>query len=152
MGEKNPKIDSEAENTQEQEFDVKQIYVHPEYDRKCNYHDIALLELDRSAEYVRRGTCFDDNFLFLRFRISRHVLPACLHQTEEIEDKTAQAVVWGTSTFAGYTYDELLKRSLDIISNDKCNESYYDNINEFPNGIISHQLCAGDFNRQKDSW
>jgi secreted trypsin-like serine protease len=40
---------SDNDGAYPQEFEIKNIFIHPGYNRSLKYHDIALFELDRNA-------------------------------------------------------------------------------------------------------
>jgi hypothetical protein len=79
-------------------------------------------------------------------------MPACLYQSDVINETTAEAMGWGSTSFGGKSSDELLKGFLNLVNTTTCNEHYYDDTEELPTGIISTQICAGDSTRRRDTW
>lgn len=59
---------------------------------------------------------------------------------------------WGTTSYGGETSDNLIKGFLDLVDNAACNESYSEDVDILPDGIVSSQICAGDSTGVKDTW
>lgn len=85
-------------------------------------------------------------------RFNKSVLPACLYQFHSVNRTSARVIGWGATSFGGPTSDDLIKGDLDLFSDADCNESYSEDTDELPSGIISSQICAGDAKRKKDTW
>lgn len=107
---------------------------HPSYKRPVEYHDIALLQLEK-------------NVIF-----NRWVRPCCLpYSLPDIgTDNKATATGWGHVEWAGDGSDDLLKVTLDLISHEECNPSYTSQFQDhkFPRGIVADwQICAGRFGK-----
>jgi hypothetical protein len=79
-------------------------------------------------------------------------LPACLYQSALVDETLAQAMGWGSTSFAGETSDHLLHGFLNLVDSIECNSQYSDDTDDLPNGIIESQICAGDSTRKKDTW
>lgn len=89
---------------------------------------------------------------FLTNRFNRHVLPACLYQSNENPITEPEVLGWGHTSFAGSSSDVLLKGFLTIVNNTECNKSYEEDDSELPQGIISSQICAWDPDGKRDTW
>ncbi|XP_043472622.1 serine protease snake-like [Leptopilina heterotoma] len=107
-----------------QVFFAKQLIIHPAYQPRLSYADIALVELDRTVQF------------------GLNLKPACLQFDKENEAKL-MATGWGTSQYGGELSVNLLKAQLDVIDNVNCSTMYKNSIN-LPWGIVDSLLCAGD--------
>lgn len=130
LGEQNLK--SADDDTNIQDFGILNIIRHPEYKVSAKYRDIALFRLDR------------------RVFITDEVRPACLWQTQDIEYTSAIATGWGLTHDRGRPSNELLKVSLKMITNQRC-DGFFHRFNALKNGIIDSQLCAGDDVEERDT-
>jgi secreted trypsin-like serine protease len=63
-----------------QTYHVKKTIQHPEYSIATTYHDIALIELDRSVEF------------------SENIQPACLHTKSDITEFWLEVTGWGATS------------------------------------------------------
>ncbi|PSN46607.1 Venom serine protease Bi-VSP [Blattella germanica] len=118
---------------------VAKINVHPNYKPPKYYNDIAILRLSHSVEY------------------SRYVRPICLPDSGSSESYVgAHAVLtgWGYLSFGGERSPVLQEVSVIIFNNSDCTKAYSSPPvprRNYPEGIISSQLCAGDPNGGKDA-
>lgn len=115
-----------------QDFQIAQIIKHPSYKASSKYNDIALFQLDRDV------------------RITDRVRPACLYQSANVDSRFAIATGWGLTTDRGKSSDDLLKVSLNLIANERC-DGFYQRFQALKDGIINSQLCAGDDYEEKDT-
>lgn len=115
-----------------QDFAIDQFLRHPNYRGSSKYNDIALFQLDRNI------------------RITDFVRPACLWQSFTVDYTNAIATGWGLTRDRGKPSDDLLKVSLNIITNDRCN-TFYERSSALKDGIIDSQFCAGDDVEEKDT-
>lgn len=69
------------------------------------------------------------------FQISRF-------RTASFEGRRVEAIGWGTVEHGGPVSSRLLKVSLDVVNQTKCESSY-------PNSVTSAQLCT--YSRNKDT-
>ncbi|XP_063911981.1 serine protease snake-like [Zophobas morio] len=115
-----------------QEIKIAEKIIHPEYQKRFQYHDIALIKLERPVE------------------LDSHIRPACLYSNSQIKVEKAIATGWGkTDIFADGLSDGLLKVTLDIIDNNLCNKSF--RRLKIPNGIRNDtQICTGRDTRGRD--
>ncbi|KAK7794488.1 hypothetical protein R5R35_004710 [Gryllus longicercus] len=119
-----------------QVFSVAERKVHPDYSPPANYHDIALIRLDRDAAF------------------DAYTRPACLNTEAELRVKTAIATGYGR---LGYETDQtsrdLLKVNLHLVASAACNESFKFDVNgkSLPRGIAGSQMCAGESAGGKDT-
>lgn len=128
LGKQNLKVDNEGV----QDFGIQSIIRHPNYKVSSKYFDIALFRLDR------------------RVFITDEVRPACLWQTHNIDYASAIATGWGLTRDRGQPSNELLKVSLKLITNRRC-DGYFQRFNALKDGIIESQLCAGDDVEERDT-
>jgi secreted trypsin-like serine protease len=80
---------------------------------------------------------------------NQKIRPACLWQTEEIEQTTTVATGWGSTEYgASEASDDLMKVKLDILELEKC--SFYKDIES---GIVidNKQICVGVLSGGKDT-
>ncbi|XP_069688917.1 venom protease-like isoform X2 [Periplaneta americana] len=129
----------DEQNARPEDISVERVHIHPNYKPPKYYNDIAVLRLSRQAEY------------------NRFVRPICLperggHNTY----MGAHAVLtgWGYLSFGGERSPVLQEVSVTIFNNSDCTKAYSSPIvprRNYPEGIISSQLCAGDPNGGKDA-
>ncbi|XP_011863922.1 PREDICTED: serine protease snake-like [Vollenhovia emeryi] len=111
---------------------IKERIRHPDYKRPSEYHDIAILRLEKKVTY--------DAF----------VRPACLpvDWPDVGQDNKAVATGWGLVDWSDDKgSDNLLKVTLNLVSHEACNESFYDggSSTELALGIVNEwQICAGE--------
>ncbi|KAM7299839.1 clotting factor B [Ixodes scapularis] len=120
-----------ASNVSSLERNVTSIIVHPDYNERQHYADVALLVLDASARRARLRRPF-----------------ACLPDAAAEPDKD-QAIVlgWGHNGFGGRVQSHLQEVRVPLVANDVCNESYSSLENyarEFPRGVNEDFVCAGN--------
>lgn len=107
-----------------QVFFTKRLIIHPAYQPRLSYADIALVELDKTVQF------------------GLNLKPACL-QFEKDNRKKLMATGWGTSRYGGDLSKNLLKAQLDVIDNVNCSTMYRNSMN-LPWGIVDSLMCAGD--------
>lgn len=120
------------DGAQEVDYDIAEVIKHPNYKGKLNYDDIALIKLLETVVF------------------NKFVRPACLWQTNNINDTKAVAIGFGTTGYAEEQSEELLKVGLDIIRNSECS-NYIDVMKRLDRGIIDTQLCAGVLSGGRDT-
>lgn len=130
LGEQNLK--SADDGTEIQDFHIEQIVRHPDYRASSKYNDIALLKIHRNV------------------KISDFVKPACLWQTFHLNYTSVIATGFGYTTDRGQPSDDLLKVSLNLINNERCN-GFFQKFQALKDGIINTQICAGDDVEEKDT-
>ncbi|XP_017783265.1 PREDICTED: serine protease snake-like [Nicrophorus vespilloides] len=113
-----------------QMFEVKRILKHPKYRSSSHYHDIALIELDKTVKFTS------------------YTEPACLNTPiSNRSNDNFIAIGWGHTSFGGDTSDVLQKVELKEKTNDECNQRYKTN-RKLQSGIVHDwQLCANAPNR-----
>lgn len=126
------KLRDDRDNDAIQDIGIKTIIRHPDYKVSSKYNDIALFRLERRAF------------------ITDQVRPACLWQTHELGYASAIATGWGLTRDRGQASDDLLKVSLKLISNERC-DGFFQRFNALKNGIVDSQLCAGDDVEERDT-
>lgn len=108
----------------EQDFGIKRIYVHSEYNSITSYNfDIALIRLNRPA-IIKRG-----------------VSPVCLPDDNIIFPESSECWItgWGTLSPGGNSPEELQQAKVPLVSKENCtlNGSYS------AHQITNEMLCAG---------
>ncbi|EDS26072.1 tryptase [Culex quinquefasciatus] len=109
-----------------QQFRIVKIVRHPEHRFTANYHDIALLKLDRNV-VQQDGT----------------VIPACLWTDDEVRFKKLVATGWGRTGVGSEYTPKLLQVSLSPISDEECSV-YYPTDRKLKQGLRAQHLCARD--------
>ncbi|XP_077559512.1 venom peptide isomerase heavy chain-like isoform X2 [Haemaphysalis longicornis] len=113
------------------EREVVSVHVHPDFDERLHYNDVALLFLNRSV---------------LPAHI-RHPF-ACLPEAGSVPDANAATVLgWGHDTFGGRLQTVLQQARIPLIDNQLCERRYEGLSNyadKFPRGINGDFLCGGN--------
>ncbi|XP_049828663.1 CLIP domain-containing serine protease 14D-like [Schistocerca gregaria] len=105
-------------------YGVSRVILHPGYSRRQRYHDIALLELDRSVD------------------LGGAVFPACLDTSSSADGADFLATGWGATNAAGTRASSvLMKTTIFPFPLSDCQNAYKD---KFPRGLNSSVICAGD--------
>ncbi|KRT84408.1 Trypsin [Oryctes borbonicus] len=116
-----------------QKFSVKKIHPHPKYSHLQNYHDIALIELDRPAN-MRAG-----------------VKPACLHTSNQLPSDSFIGTGWGATELYEGIYNTLQKVNLSYVAHNTCAE-YYQTDKRLPSGLNENwQICADGGGKRADT-
>lgn len=126
-------LSGEGTDNNETNYKIITVHVHPNYNRRVKYYDIALLELDRLVPIT--ATSF----------------PACLFTSTELPRSNVIVTGWGATEFQNvHSTPVLMKATLDVISNSICRDQYK-TIRALPEGIKDDQICAGDYDNHKDT-
>ncbi|CAL4117661.1 unnamed protein product, partial [Meganyctiphanes norvegica] len=116
-------------------YEVEDVYVHPAYENRHGYNDIAILKTKRKVKF------------------SQKIWPFCLPYTgERLQDHSPVAVDgWGQ-----IDQSSIIKRSFfNTVENNRCDNRWrkeaselYDVIKQhsYPNGLTNQILCAGKEN------
>ncbi|KAK9298364.1 hypothetical protein QLX08_008273 [Tetragonisca angustula] len=111
-----------------QDFQIVERIRHPKYSIRYSYHDIALFRLEKDVEF------------------NAYIRPSCLpYSSPDVgTDGKATATGWGANEYLGDPTNNLLKVTINLVSQSICNRSYgYDN--KLPRGIVDEwQICAGE--------
>ncbi|CAO1431447.1 unnamed protein product [Diamesa serratosioi] len=129
LGDQNLKTRDDGAN--EKDFSIAQFIKHESYTSKSRYYDIAVIKLTRDVTF------------------SKYIRPACLWQSPNVNQTKAVATGWGYTEPYGGVSDELMKVSLEIINNVKCDE--ITPRDKLLNGIIDSQICAGALEGGRDT-
>lgn len=73
----------------------------------------------------------------------KYARPACLWQTQSINNSKAIATGWGKIDYTGPTSDVLLKVQLNVIPNNECRQYVEADQKKLKQGVVDSQLCAG---------
>ncbi|KAL3219084.1 hypothetical protein MRX96_030678 [Rhipicephalus microplus] len=109
---------------------VESVHVHPDYDDRFHYNDVALLFLNHSAlQYIKKPV-------------------ACLPEPNAAPDAEHGTVLgWGHDDFGGRLQTVLQEAMIPLVDNPTC-ERAYTKLNsfetKFPRGINGDFLCAGN--------
>lgn len=117
-----------------QVVDVKRLKIHPDFEPRVAYADIALIELKNPVLF---GTSLK---------------PACL-DVDSLEKENSPKLVatgWGAPYYGGDLSPNLMKTELDVINNVDCSKLYNNSVN-LPNGIVESLMCAGDLTGDSDT-
>ncbi|XP_054720212.1 clotting factor B-like [Uloborus diversus] len=112
---------------------VSSILLHPRYEKRYYYNDIALLRLEQPVQ-------FND-----------YVMPVCLPtrnsaflKDSDLEGRRVTVMGWGDDEFGGRSSHVLREATFPVVSRKSCNASYVRVAsNRFPRGITQEMLCAG---------
>ncbi|KAK8775036.1 hypothetical protein V5799_010430 [Amblyomma americanum] len=110
---------------------VESVHIHPDYDDRFHYNDVALLFLNASAfkSYVRKPA-------------------ACLPERDSLPDRDEATVLgWGHDTFGGRLQTILQEARIPLVDNPSCERAYQklDTFeSKFPRGINGDFLCGGN--------
>ncbi|XP_058123248.1 uncharacterized protein LOC131294325 [Anopheles ziemanni] len=115
----------DPENQFAQEFGIESFKRHPEHEFRAEYHDIALVTLDRAAT------------------LTSAVLPGCLWTGSRIPFRRMEAAGFGLTRFAGERTPILLKVELSPVTNAACTQ-FYPAARRRRQGLIEQQMCASD--------
>nr|CAD7590224.1 unnamed protein product [Timema genevievae] len=145
---------SNEDDAHPQDYAVVQRIPHPSYRYPSKYNDVALLRLERDADF------------------SGYVRPACLHTDYGVERASAIATGWGrTSTGkrwpgSGTPWDslskdwptqDLMKVDLSLLEFRKCQTTFNTTVNSalqrtLSDGVLEDSmLCAGELQGGKDT-
>lgn len=131
LGVLNSKLDTD--DAQPQIFNVFSIIRHPEYKPPVRYHDIALVKLDKPANFTK------------------YVRPACLYNKRSLPSYP-KAIATGCVDHGSDTSGNPMKVILTYYTNDVCKRVYsHASQRLLPSGILDDiQLCAGGTNGSID--
>ncbi|XP_022208594.2 serine protease snake [Drosophila obscura] len=115
-----------------EDFNIKRVVIHPEYNATAAYNDIALLELQLNDQLQAPS-----------------LRPTCLWSEHELADPELIAIGYGQTRFAGLSSSQLLKVPLQHVDNEQCQIHYP--AETLSLGVVATQLCAGDVTRQRDT-
>ncbi|XP_050304374.1 serine protease snake-like [Anthonomus grandis grandis] len=117
------------------DFKVLRSIAHPDYKIQFVYHDIGILELDKTVKFTE------------------YIRPACIYQGGDLSKyNMASASGWGTTSFGEKNSNHLRTANLVFVNHTKCNQFYRKSAkNMLPRGILDDsQICAGG-NEGKDT-
>uniref|UniRef100_A0A182ILQ1 Peptidase S1 domain-containing protein n=1 Tax=Anopheles atroparvus TaxID=41427 RepID=A0A182ILQ1_ANOAO len=115
----------DPQNQFAQELGIESFKRHPQHEFRYEYHDIAIITLDRVAT------------------LTSGVLPGCLWTGSRIPFRRMEATGFGQTRFAGDRTPILLKVELTPVNNTACSR-FYPASRRSRQGLIEQQMCAGD--------
>lgn len=126
---------SSTDDAQPQNYTVINRIAHPNYQPPSQYHDIAILVLDRPILKTK------------------YVKPICLYDSRDLPEYRPVATGWGRTQFGGESSDHLMKVTLQYFSIDECRNTYSTiSTRKLSSGIVDDlQICAGGRNEEKDT-
>uniref|UniRef100_A0A3F2YSF6 Peptidase S1 domain-containing protein n=1 Tax=Anopheles arabiensis TaxID=7173 RepID=A0A3F2YSF6_ANOAR len=104
------------------ELKIINIIRHPNYLLPSTYYDIALMEVDTT----------------------KIVIPTCLWLEDEIRFPKLEAAGWGSTALGENGSEILLKVEFAPVDKEECSTYYPKGDRKHRNGLMDHQLCAGD--------
>lgn len=128
-------LQSVTDDAYPQDYGISQKIAHPNYHSPSQYHDIALLKLNRQVD-------FND-----------YIIPICLETNRNLPNTNFIATGWGKTETGNSQSDTLMKVNLEYFPHDICQKNY-DNIGKeyLSQGIIDDmQICAGSRQEDKDT-
>ncbi|KAF2361624.1 Serine proteases trypsin domain [Trinorchestia longiramus] len=119
-----------------EDFEVREVVLHPLYGSGSGYHDLALVRLQESVLLTPKKP---------------EIVPVCLpwgaEATVEVTGRQVVMTGWGSTRHGGEQSRVLQEVEFDVFNSSVCNTSYsyLPNYNtEFPNGISpQYFLCVG---------
>lgn len=110
---------------------VSKVFLHPKYNKKSLYDNIALVQLDQSVHF------------------SLHIRPACLPETFEIASETVSMTGWPFKLYSvpralRYKQDMTLRKfNMNPIDDAECQRIFASHsIKGMSQGISDTQICA----------
>ncbi|XP_062552481.1 urokinase-type plasminogen activator-like isoform X2 [Armigeres subalbatus] len=116
-------LSSSAEDHNAQQIAIKRFVRHPDYRISRSYHDIALIELERSAEP------------------GPFVCSACLYTEQKLNFDHLTVMGFGATNFGSASSPVLLKADLSLLEEADCKAQFPAN-RKIAEGIKSSQFCA----------
>lgn len=117
------KLKSNDRHSPAQDYDIESFISHEQYDPNTKQNDIALIKLKTLVDLSN----------------SHRIRPACLWQSNKINQNSAIATGWGKTEYLGVPSNELMKVKLDLVESDECQF-----IIGVKNALITgSQICAG---------
>ncbi|XP_055587024.1 serine protease snake-like [Uranotaenia lowii] len=108
-------------NSLQQDYGIRNTIHYPEYKNK--YHDVALIELDRTVQF------------------SNKTRPACLWSSPDFSFTKAVALGYGATEPDGDNTKVLKLVAMEILKYDECS-GYFLNYSKLKNSTIESQLCT----------
>uniref|UniRef100_A0A6E8W5E3 Peptidase S1 domain-containing protein n=1 Tax=Anopheles coluzzii TaxID=1518534 RepID=A0A6E8W5E3_ANOCL len=108
------------------ELKIIDIIRHPNYLHTSTYYDIALLKLEKNTD------------------TTEILIPTCLWLEDEIRFPKLEAAGWGATGLGENVSEILLKVEFAPVDKEECSRYYPKGDRKHRNGLMDHQLCAGD--------
>lgn len=125
--------ETEDDDAHVSQFDVNEIFVHPNWKRQSYYNDIALIRMNGKAEF------------------NQYIQPACLPQWDTVMSEKVVATGWGATSSSSIRRSNLQKVPLNLVSFHDCKLTYPAN-RKVLNGLLNRtQFCAGSKTGERDT-
>ncbi|XP_034942345.1 venom protease-like [Chelonus insularis] len=130
-------LEKSDDNARPQERKIVERISHPDYRKPLEYHDIALLRMERPIVFNSwvRPACLSTNTIPTSSEYGR------------VQETKALAIGWGRVDWADEEgSNDLLKVTLPIVPHKRCNESFIGGVADYKLkfGIVDQwQMCAG---------
>lgn len=111
------------ESNQASDYQIESFTVHENYKVTTKQNDIALIKLEKDVS----------------LRDPKKIRPACLWQSNNIDQTDTVATGWGALSYGGSSTKNLMKVLLPILDMDVCVNNFEDDDITFS----GNQICAG---------
>lgn len=116
---------SDPDKARHEDFDVKRLIKHPDYNSTLPYNDIGLVMLSSSV------------------KLDRFKHPACLPPPHlSLKENSLIAIGWGDMKYSVESSSHLQKVTLKFYSHEEC-KWIVEGKQQFPDGLKDSQICAG---------
>lgn len=116
---------------QAQDYPIESFIAHEKYRSRTKENDIAVIKLGRTVPFTE----------------PQKIRPACLWQSENLDQTTTIAAGFGYTQYSGAISNELMKVQIDIVSNALCKKVYEDE----RLSIDQRHICAGVLSGGRDT-
>lgn len=122
---------SDREHYKPMNVKVARVLLHPDYNKKQFYNNIALVQLDQSLDFTE------------------HIRPACLPRVSDVVDESVSMTGWPFKLYnvprsMRHKQDMTLRKyDMNAIDQTECKQIFtMHSIDGMPNGVTDTQICA----------
>lgn len=122
---------SDREHYKPMNVKVAQVILHPDYNKKLFYNNLALVQLSQSLDFTE------------------HIRPACLPQVSDVVDESVSMTGWPFKLYnvprsMRHKQDMTLRKyDMNTIDETECKQIFTAHtVDGMPNGITDTQICA----------
>lgn len=122
---------SDREHYRPMNVKVAQVILHPDYNKKLFYNNLALVQLSQSLDFTE------------------HIRPACLPQVSDVVDESVSMTGWPFKLYnvprsMRHKQDMTLRKyDMNAIDETECKQIFTAHtVDGMPNGITDTQICA----------